>query len=103
MKTKAEEAKLPKLLSDNYRMVKLKLIFGWLKSFTNKMKNLKNWQQKKVHKEEKSITRKYFERFFEEFEKSKQRKRTEKKIEKTIMGKFLTMWVFEMNSRRNFL
>lgn len=102
MKTKAEEAKLPKLLSDNYRLMKIRSIFNWLKTKSLKMKNFKAWNERRIKKGDKYILSHYFEQFFEEFQNSKQRKKTEKKIEKSIFGKFFTLWAYELNSRRKF-
>lgn len=95
----AEEAKLPKLLYENYRINKVRSIFAWLKDHTNKMKNFRDWNDKRTSLEDGVLVKNYFDHLKEEFEISRQRKQKEKVIEKSIIKKFLTLWVFELNSR----
>lgn len=83
-------------------MIKLRSIFGWLKSHTAKMKSMREWKAEKTKRDNKHIVEAYFQAFLDESQRSKDRKLKEKGIQKSVISKFFTLWANELNSRRRF-
>ena len=100
MKARAEMKKLPRLFDAHTKQKKLRLIFDWLKNYTDKIKQLKYLQSKIVHKDSKVLKKKFWELLRNAFEKNINLNSKEKSVHVMLKKKYLTLWTSVLNSRR---